>query len=72
MIGIGDAASAERYARFTGLPLELVRVDPDAIVHRALGLHTGPGWKQSRVLKNIPFRALIHNQFRTVNILGLV
>jgi hypothetical protein len=45
VIGIGDAGSAERYARFTGLPLELVRVDPDATVHRALGLHSGPGWE---------------------------
>lgn len=44
VVGIGDVAAARRFSSFTGLPLDNLRVDPDGAVHRALGLHDGPGW----------------------------
>ena len=45
VIGIGDVGAAKRFSKFTGLPLEQLRVDPEAAVHRALGLHAGPDWE---------------------------
>jgi len=44
VIAIGDVSSALRFSRFTGLALDKLRVDPDASLHKALGLHAGPGW----------------------------
>jgi hypothetical protein len=44
VIGIGDASAASRFSSFTGLPLEQLRVDPTAQLHKELGLHAGPGW----------------------------
>jgi len=44
VVGIGDVAAAQRFSSFTGLPLDNLRVDPEGSVHRALGLHDGPGW----------------------------
>ena len=44
VIGIGDVSSAKRFAAFSGLDLESIRVDPTGNVHRSLGLHRGPNW----------------------------
>ena len=45
VIGIGDAKDcASSFSTFTGLPLESLRVDPDASIHKELNLHAGPGW----------------------------
>ena len=44
IVGIGNAESARRFCNFTGLPLECVRVDPEARIHAELGLHRGPDW----------------------------
>lgn len=40
-IGIGDAAGAERFCAYTGLPAELLQVEADASLHGALGLYAG-------------------------------
>jgi len=40
-IGIGDAAGAERFCAFTGFPRDLLRVEPEPRLHRALGLYAG-------------------------------
>ena len=45
VIGVGDVGAAERFCNFTGLPLGQLRVDPEAAVHRSLGLHAGPEWE---------------------------
>ena len=44
VIGIGDSESAKRFATFSGLDLESIRVDPTGKLHRSLGLHQGPDW----------------------------
>jgi hypothetical protein len=44
IIGIGNAKSAQMFSLHTGIPLEYIRVDPTASVHRALELHRGPDW----------------------------
>jgi len=44
VIGIGDEQAAKRFSQFTGLDLSKLRLDPDASLHRALGLHAGPRW----------------------------
>lgn len=44
IVGIGNADAAQRFCDFTGCPSALLRVDPDASLHKALGLHRGPGW----------------------------
>lgn len=44
VVGIGDARSAQRFAAFSGLELESIRVDPTGQLHRSLGLHQGPNW----------------------------
>lgn len=44
VIGIGSIESAKRFASFSGLPLDVLRVDPDAKLHRDLNLHGGPDW----------------------------
>lgn len=44
VIGIGDSESAKRFAAFSGLDLESIRVDPTGKLHRSLGLHQGPDW----------------------------
>ena len=40
-IGIGQAAGADRFCEFTGFPRELLQVDADPRLHRALGLYAG-------------------------------
>ena len=40
-IGIGQAAGADRFCEFTGFPRELLQVDADPRLHRALGLYEG-------------------------------
>ena len=40
-IGIGNAAGADRFCRFTGLPRERLLVDGEPTLHRALGLYAG-------------------------------
>ena len=40
-IGIGDAAGADRFCAFTGFPRDLLRVEPEPRLHRALGLYAG-------------------------------
>mmetsp|Transcript_27489 Transcript_27489/g.64444 ORF Transcript_27489/g.64444 Transcript_27489/m.64444 type:complete len:414 (+) Transcript_27489:472-1713(+) len=44
IIGIGDVDSAKRFAEFSGLDLESIRVDPSGELHRSLNLHKGPNW----------------------------
>eukprot|EP00532_Pseudo-nitzschia_australis_P014364 CAMPEP_0168283426 /NCGR_PEP_ID=MMETSP0141_2-20121125/22939_1 /TAXON_ID=44445 /ORGANISM="Pseudo-nitzschia australis, Strain 10249 10 AB" /LENGTH=388 /DNA_ID=CAMNT_0008227307 /DNA_START=198 /DNA_END=1362 /DNA_ORIENTATION=+ len=39
-----DANAAKRFANFSGLDLESIRVDPTGELHRSLGLHSGPNW----------------------------
>jgi hypothetical protein len=43
-VGIGDADAAQKFAAFNALPLECVRVDPNAAIHYRLSLHAGPAW----------------------------
>jgi hypothetical protein len=40
-IGIGDAAGADRFCTYTGLPRACLQVEPDASLHRSLGLYPG-------------------------------
>ena len=40
-IAIGDQAGRRRFCAFTGLPETLLEVEPDASLHRALGLYEG-------------------------------
>lgn len=40
-IGIGQNAGADRFCDFTGFPRELLHVDADAQLHKALGLYEG-------------------------------
>jgi hypothetical protein len=40
-VGIGEAAGAERFCGFTGLPRELLQVEPTPRLHQALGLNPG-------------------------------
>lgn len=44
IVGIGTPESARRFSSFTGIPLNVIRVDPLGAVHRTLGLHGGPNW----------------------------
>jgi glutaredoxin-related protein len=44
VVGIGSSDAAEEFCGFTGISPNTLRVDPDATLHRALGLHAGPGW----------------------------
>jgi glutaredoxin len=44
VIGIGDTTAANKFSEFTGLSLDKIRIDPEAKLHAALGLHAGPGW----------------------------
>lgn len=44
VIGIGDAASAKRFARVAQFPVANLRVDPTGSLHRRLRLHGGPNW----------------------------
>ena len=44
VIGIGSKEAAEQFVRFTGLNPSCLWMDPDAILHKKLGLHAGPGW----------------------------
>ena len=41
LFGIGNAASAERFAAFTGFPLQQLIADPSPLLHQALGLEAG-------------------------------
>jgi len=40
-IGIGEEAGAQRFCGFTGLPRELLQVEPTPRLHQALGLNPG-------------------------------
>ena len=40
-IGIGNDAGAERFCGFTGLPREVLQVEPEPRLYRALGLYAG-------------------------------
>jgi hypothetical protein len=40
-IGIGNDASRRRFCDFTGFPSERLQVDPEPVLHRALGLYAG-------------------------------
>jgi len=40
-IGIGDAAGAERFCGFTGLPRACLQVQSEPLLHRQLGLYPG-------------------------------
>ncbi|MFZ9849374.1 MAG: peroxiredoxin-like family protein, partial [Vulcanococcus sp.] len=40
-IGIGDATGADRFCAYTGFPRELLQVDAEPVLHRALGLYSG-------------------------------
>ena len=40
-IAIGDQAGAERFCAFTGMPPDLIEVEPDADLHQALDLSPG-------------------------------
>lgn len=44
IIGLGDTASAKKFATFSGLSLDSIRVDPTGRIHGALNLHRGPNW----------------------------
>ncbi len=44
IIGIGDATSAKRFAEFSKLSLDEIRVTNDGSIHEALNLHRGPDW----------------------------
>ena len=44
VVGVGDADAGKRFEAFVGLPEGVLRVEPEAAVHRELGLHRGPGW----------------------------
>ena len=40
-VGIGNDASRRRFCGFTGFPSERLQVDPEPVLHRALGLYEG-------------------------------
>lgn len=44
VVGVGTVGSAKKFCGFSGLPLEVVRVDPKASVHAQMGCHRGPDW----------------------------
>ena len=41
LFGIGNAASAERFAAFTSFPLQQLIADPSPLLHQSLGLEAG-------------------------------
>jgi hypothetical protein len=43
-IGIGNDASRRRFCDFTGFPIDRLQVDPEPVLHRALGLYEGLQW----------------------------
>ncbi len=59
VIGIGNVESAQKFSRFTGLPLDKLRVDPEGALHRSLQLHAGPGWSAPEQLPDNVLRALL-------------
>ncbi len=40
-VGLGDRAAGERFCHYTGFPAEHLFVDPEAALHRELGLYEG-------------------------------
>ncbi|EEC45277.1 predicted protein, partial [Phaeodactylum tricornutum CCAP 1055/1] len=44
LIGIGNAASARRFASFNHVPMDLLYADLVGSLHQRLGLHGGPNW----------------------------
>ncbi|MEO0406293.1 MAG: peroxiredoxin-like family protein [Cyanobacteria bacterium P01_A01_bin.135] len=40
-VGIGDRSSGERFCQYVGFPAEQLLVDPEAALHRELGLYEG-------------------------------
>jgi hypothetical protein len=50
VIAIGDANSAGKFSRFTGLPLDSLRMDPTASLYQELQLHRGPDWEAPKII----------------------
>lgn len=44
VVAIGDGAAGTRFAAANGLPDGVLRMDPEASLHRELDLHRGPDW----------------------------
>lgn len=44
-IGIGDRNSGQKFCDYTGFPPSWLFVDPQAAIHRSLGLYQGLSWK---------------------------
>lgn len=42
VIGIGNTIAAKNFCEFSGLSPEVLRIDPDATIHKELGLYAGP------------------------------
>jgi len=42
VIGIGNTVAAKNFCEFTGLSPDVLRLDPDANIHKELGLYAGP------------------------------
>ena len=40
-VGIGDSGSRERFCQYTGFPAERLSLEPEALLHRQLGLYSG-------------------------------
>ncbi|MDX2098915.1 MAG: peroxiredoxin-like family protein [Leptolyngbyaceae cyanobacterium bins.59] len=52
-LGVGDRASGQKFCDYTGFPAEWLFVDPEAALHRELGLYSGlslqvPGFSPSQ------------------------
>jgi hypothetical protein len=52
IIGLGDTTSAKRFAEFSGLKLDSIRVDSQGSLHHILDLHRGPNWDVPSILPN--------------------
>lgn len=59
VIGIGDKQAAKRFCEFTGLDSGKLVVSPDAAVHRALNLHSGPNWRVPGFVPNFILESLL-------------
>lgn len=52
VIGIGSSNATKEFCGFTGIEPSILQVDPDATLHKALGLHAGPGWSFPEYVSN--------------------
>ena len=59
VVGVGQPEAAERFCRHTGLDSDRLFLDPDASLHRALGLHEGPGWSFPAYVSNDVLRFIL-------------